>query len=98
MKKFWLFDMDGLLVDTERLHVRFWKEVLPGDPKLIDELLHHTLGTNGEMAKDVAERYTGDRNFMVRHNAEKEKRMRAYVDTHGLMPKKGAVHLPMSLS
>lgn len=93
MKKVWLFDMDGLLVDTERLHVRFWKEVLPGDPKLIDELLHHTLGTNGEMAKDVAERYTGDRNFMVRHNAEKEKRMRAYVDAHGLMPKKGAVHL-----
>lgn len=93
LKNVWLFDMDGLLIDTEKLHIRFWKEVLPGDPQMIDELLQHTLGTSGEMAKQVALKYTGDANFMVRHNAQKEALMHAYVESHGLTQKSGAAAL-----
>lgn len=92
-KNTFIFDMDGLLVDSERLHVRFWKEVLPGDPQMIDELLHHTIGTSGEMAKRVVKKYTGDPDYMDRYSQQKDALMHDYIMKEGLPLKKGAKEL-----
>lgn len=97
-KTTYIFDMDGLLVDSERLHIHFWKQVLPGDPAMIDELLHHTIGTSGEMAREIVKKYTGDAHFLDRYSEEKEKMTHEYILKNGLPRKDGALELCQYLS
>lgn len=92
-KTTFIFDMDGLLVDTEKLHVRFWKETLPGDPKKVDELVHHTIGTSGDVVRELCEHYLSDATIMDRLSDVKQGKLYHYIETEGLEQKEGAGEL-----
>ena len=56
-----IFDMDGLLFDTERVFNDAWKSVAQSrckllPPKMLDELR----GTNGKLMKNIIEKYWAD--------------------------------------
>jgi beta-phosphoglucomutase-like phosphatase (HAD superfamily) len=93
-----LFDMDGVLVDTEKLYNRFWVEAAA-------EFGFHMTKADALALRaansDVAVQYLHGRfgpgfdYFEVR--ARRRVLMEAYTDRCGVEPKKGAVQLPSRL-
>lgn len=67
-----LFDMDGTLLDTERLHDRSWKIALAEEGKPFSkEFQERTMGTNAGNVKRVCEELFGlDGDEMIKREAE----------------------------
>lgn len=85
-----LFDMDGVVLDTEKLYARFWREaaLAMGYPMTYEQALGMRSQNRQEGQKRL-ERYFGPG---VSHREMREKRielMEAYVAQHGVEPKPG---------
>lgn len=89
-----LFDMDGVVLDTEKLYARFWMEGAQalGYPMTYAQALGmRSLSSKAGQAK--LESYFGPG---ISRSAVRDKRvelMDAYVDIHGVEPKPGIVEL-----
>ena len=85
-----LFDMDGVVLDTEKLYCRFWREAAQalGYPMTVEQALG-LRSLNSQAGQAKLESYFGPG---VSREAMKEKRvelMDAYVSVHGVEPKPG---------
>lgn len=84
-----IFDMDGTLIDTEKLNVRFWKEAGRSfGHDITDEDVLYIRSLDGKLVR----RYFEDRFPGFDFDTVREKRrelMNAYVDEHGVQLKPG---------
>lgn len=89
-----LFDMDGVVVDTEKLYARFWREaaIALGYPMTHEQALGMR-SLNRQEGQKQLERYFGPG---VSHPQVRMKRielMEAYIQEHGVDPKPGVMEL-----
>lgn len=89
-----LFDMDGVVLDTEKLYCRFWQEAARalGYPMTVEQALGMR-SLNPQAGQAKLESYFGPG---ISREAVKQKRvelMDAYVQLHGVDPKPGAGEL-----
>jgi len=93
-----IFDLDGTLIDTEKLFVRFWQEAAQemGYPMRLE----HALMIRG-MARDKAETLLKEKVCPeFDYHSVRERRtelMEAYIETHGIELKPGAKELLCAL-
>lgn len=85
-----LFDMDGVVLDTEKLYCRFWREaaLALGYPMTVEQALG-LRSLNADAGQEKLESYFGTG---VSREIMKDKRvelMNAYVLEHGVEPKPG---------
>lgn len=93
-----LFDMDGVILDTEKLYCRFWREAAQalGYPMTVEQALG-LRSLNAQAGQEKLESYFGPG---VSREAMKNKRvelMDAYVAAHGVEAKAGAGELLAAL-
>ena len=84
-------DMDGVILDTEKLYVRFWREAASfyGFPMTLD----HALGIRSLSGKLAEEKLQGWFGKEFDYNAVRQKRielMDEFVNQNGVEPKSGA--------
>ncbi len=84
-------DMDGVILDTEKLYVRFWREAASfyGFPMTLD----HALGIRSLSGKLAEEKIQGWFGKEFDYNAVRQKRielMDEFVNQNGVEPKPGA--------
>lgn len=89
-----LFDMDGVVVDTEKLYARFWREaaIALGYPMTHEQALGMR-SLNRQEGQKQLERYFGPG---VSHPQVRMKRielMERYIQEHGVDPKPGVMEL-----
>ena len=89
-----LFDMDGVVVDTEKLYARFWREaaIALGYPMTHEQALGMR-SLNRQEGQKQLERYFGPG---VSHPQVRMKRielMESYIQEHGVDPKPGVKEL-----
>ncbi|MBQ1815163.1 MAG: HAD family phosphatase, partial [Ruminococcus sp.] len=84
-------DMDGVILDTEKLYVRFWREAASfyGFPMTLE----HALGIRSLSGKLAEEKLQGWFGKEFDYNAVRQKRielMDEFVNQNGVEPKPGA--------
>lgn len=85
-----IFDMDGLMFDTERIAADMWKKAgREAGLVITDEFLRHIKGTNWAGAREWFYRfYDASYDFMAIRKRRAEY-VKQYIDAHGLVVKKG---------
>ncbi|MDD5601102.1 MAG: HAD family phosphatase [Actinomycetota bacterium] len=89
-----IFDMDGLMFDTERFAKKFWMEASEKfNHKIDDEIFKKTIGLNIKETKEVYKKCYGDEFPYEEIRAEKNKLERNYISLNGVPFKKGLIEL-----
>ncbi len=85
-----LFDMDGVILDTEKLYSRFWQEAAQalGYPMTRQQALQMR-SLNREAGERKLQSFFGPDISYAQVRQERIRRMDAYIDTHGVEPKPG---------
>ena len=89
-----LFDMDGVVVDTEKLYARFWAEAANalGYPMTYEQAMGMR-SLNRQAGQRMLESYFGPGIDIHQVRAIRIQRMEAYIDEHGVEPKPGIYEL-----
>lgn len=89
-----LFDMDGLVLDTEKLYARFWREAAHslGFPMTWEQALGMR-SLNQAAGQEQLNRYFGPGASYTEFRARRIEGMDAYIALHGVEPKSGIVPL-----
>ena len=89
-----LFDMDGVILDTEKLYARFWAEACHayGYPMTYEQALGMR-SLNEQAGQVQLERYFGPGIDRAVIKAKRVELMDAYTDVYGVEPKPGIVEL-----
>ncbi|MDD5600813.1 MAG: HAD family phosphatase [Actinomycetota bacterium] len=89
-----IFDMDGLMFDTERLAKKFWMEASEKfNHKIDDKIFKKTIGLNIKETKEIYKKYYGNEFPYEEIRAEKNKLERNYISSNGVPFKKGLIDL-----
>lgn len=89
-----LFDMDGVVLDTEKLYARFWREAAQEQGYTMS--YEQALGMrslNNEAGQAKLEEYFGPGVSRQRFREIRVRRMDAYTQVHGVEPKPGIFEL-----
>ncbi len=89
-----LFDMDGVVLDTEKLYARFWAEAAQalGYPMTYEQALGMR-SLNSQAGQEKLESYFGPGVSRALMRDKRVELMDAYVDIHGVEPKPGIYEL-----
>lgn len=89
-----LFDMDGLMFDTERLYGRAWQNaaVLQGC-KISDEAILKIKGANRALAYKILREDAGEHFDIDKGRQKREEYIVSHIKEHGLIKKKGLDNL-----
>lgn len=86
-----IFDMDGLLVDSEIRAITAWREIAKEyDIPNIEELFPFMMGTNPETRKGIFDKYYGGKYDFYECNAKVRAKANEYEDETPIPLKKGA--------
>jgi len=89
-----IFDMDGVMFDTERLAKRFWKEAAKKfNYEINDKIFKETIGLNTVKTKKIYEKYYGDKFPYEEMRNEKIKLEKNYILSKGVSVKEGLFEL-----
>lgn len=89
-----IFDMDGVLVDSERLYLRFWREACAAFGLNLSEEQGLSLRSNSpEEAIPKFKAWFGEDTDYMQIRELRRKQMAAYIDEHGVELKPGASEL-----
>jgi len=89
-----IFDMDGLMLDTETIAIQGWKEAASKlNITIPDDIYPHLIGINRDLCKITMEKWLGpDFDFDTAHAALHQS-MDAQIKAHGIPLKPGLLHL-----
>jgi HAD superfamily hydrolase (TIGR01509 family) len=89
-----LFDMDGLVLDTEKLYSRFWMEALHfyGFPMTPEQSLKMR-AANSKLGEEILRGFFGPSVNYQQCRAKRIELMDAYIARHGVEPKPGIFEL-----
>ena len=85
-----LFDMDGLVLDSEKLYVRFWREAAAacGFPMTYDQALRMR-AANSRLSQEILHEFFGPNADYWRLREKRIELMEAYIAEHGVQTKPG---------
>lgn len=93
-KKIVIFDMDGLLLDSERIYVQCWKQTFKDcEIEITQEEIDGLIGIGfDELKRKLSLRFNSEEEFHRLRN-HRETLFWAHIENHGLPIKKGALEM-----
>jgi HAD superfamily hydrolase (TIGR01509 family) len=91
-KKLFIFDMDGLLINTEEIYQNCWKKTFESEQLIVsEEECRRLVGMGTKLSEDYFEMLFGNRNEYWRLRTRRETFFWQYIDEHGITIKDGVM-------